>query len=221
MGKTINFEMNENKYEVFIPSYSDFGTDIENAVEYFTLLGTFCMTPTDAIVAIEDAGVDFETVTNFDLFMMMLKSGMSDKLFRFTVKVNGIAFDGFEPHEDTTTKELVLFNPETGVAIYENAFDKIFNILVDEFGFDLKPVKFKSDDAKKYYIAKQRRYIEKQRRETKKEKSFMNIIDEYMFSLNKQKKFIDDISKMPISEVCNTESFREFLRDYYNGEDEI
>lgn len=90
--------------------------------KYFHMVHTLTSIPSDMISALWDAGIDWETISDFDFFCFMVKN--------LTPDISSIAFGEFDfsalkPYLNNDTEQTVLLNPETGAILDELAFLKI------------------------------------------------------------------------------------------------
>lgn len=139
MGKIIDFELNENKYEIFIPSCKEliqWGKDnnFDNPeAKYYESMSTFVSSPYDLIAQLDDAGIDCESITCFDLFTMFCGANLIDEFLKLTIKINGNDFKEYELMKNTENEEIILYNYEYEQQFNAEAFNKIFDIICEEF----------------------------------------------------------------------------------------
>lgn len=94
--------------------------------KYFSFIHTFTATPTDMKYQLHKVGVDWNEISDYDLFLLLYKG--------FDQSVSGIIFGNlnfadFDVYKDPENEEIFLYNPDTGVrfdrSIYEIATDYI------------------------------------------------------------------------------------------------
>ena len=69
--KVSDYKIND-KISVHVPTVDeifDFGD-----MKYYSIIQTLIATPFDLMVELDDIGIDYETITNFQLFMLMMES---------------------------------------------------------------------------------------------------------------------------------------------------
>lgn len=222
MSKTISFDYNEDKYDIFIPSYSDLielhkDKNIKEVEEYYyNLLGSFYITPTNFAVGLDDAGIDFTSITNFELFCAVIKQNeQTNNFLELTISVNGNKFRDYDVYEDKITKEIVLYNLEYEHKFTEDIYNKIFDIITNEFNIKNEDVEFISEDAKKLWLENERR---KQHKHRNKKENIRNIINDLMELQNNIKITLD----MPISEFYKCDFIKDFAKYlYYKNKKEV
>lgn len=90
------------------------GEIYENEESYYNAVFSIIATPYDMMVQLEDAGIDFAKINDFDLFLLLYK-----QLQNMDVSMIFGAFNlsGFYIVQNTENGEYMLHNPDTGVKI--------------------------------------------------------------------------------------------------------
>lgn len=118
---------------ILIPKVSEV---IEHEAEYYSLVSTLTAMPIDLMVELDDAGIDFTAISEYELFLLMFsgvaKSDSSKLIF------GDLDLSKFRLAENNNNKEPVLVDTENDIVIdkliyYEisNALRKIHNIKKD------------------------------------------------------------------------------------------
>ena len=68
-----------DKLTVHIPLISEIRESIEDEIAYYTLISNFIRTPCDLMVELDDIGVDYTKVSEYDLFIMLFLSLLENK----------------------------------------------------------------------------------------------------------------------------------------------
>lgn len=164
---------------------ADFGEEI-----YMSMVFAICATPSDYMVALNDIGVDFEEITDFDLFIALHQM--------FTPKETSILFGNLDlsayiPAVRNEDCSQILKHPDTGsvidVAIYMQIVDYIRRIN----GLSKNVVKPGNAHAKEYLIKRERQKLKWQ----------------------KNKKF-ESVLQPLISAMCNCEQFKFSYADVWD-----
>ena len=94
--------------------------------KYFSFIYNFVATPTDMKYQLSLIGVDWNTISDYELFLLIYKT--FDKSSSALV-FGDLDFQAFTPYQNKDNDEVILYNPQTGVkfdrSIYEIAVDYI------------------------------------------------------------------------------------------------
>ena len=80
-----------------------------NEAEYFSMAQTLCATPSSMKVALDDMGLDYMKVDDFQLFMMLCQSLTPDKT---SPLLGDLDLTKFKPYSMNDADEVVLANGE-------------------------------------------------------------------------------------------------------------
>lgn len=169
-----------DKLTVHIPLVSELRTSYETEIGYYSLLSIFTKTPCDAMVELDDMGMDYTTIKEYELFIMLFASLLSD---RNNVKYWNMIF----PYIDVNDLNVVIFNGEYVVVdknneiiinsnIYMSLADLLRQITFSEK--NMEHYKVPEVETRKYIISRQRekqkRALERQLRNGKKSSSALD-----------------------------------------------
>lgn len=101
--------------------------------QYFDFVQSFCSTPSDLTWQLDEMGIDFTTVDEFDLFSQILING-------FTIEVSSILFGNinFQNYKLMTSQDLqepVLYDPETDSQIDKLTYQTMVSNIRKMHGF--------------------------------------------------------------------------------------
>lgn len=68
-----------DKLTVHIPLISEIRESVEDEIAYYTLISNFIRTPCDLMVELDDAGIDYTKISEYDLFIMLFLSLLENK----------------------------------------------------------------------------------------------------------------------------------------------
>lgn len=222
------------KIKLNIPTVGDILDDEEN---YYYMVNTVVRSPYSAMVELDDIGIDFTTITPFELFLMSARSFFSDDLSY----IFGDTFSGlYETLNDPDIPDHVKYedilvigsNEENGeLGIY----DSIDDIYIDKFIYEqiadgIRKINIMKKDnrrpgneaAKNYLIQKERRY--KRRHAKDKNDPYLETL--VVALVNKQEFPYDYESVMDLSiynfqrsleQIQHTVSFDKVMIGVYAG----
>lgn len=129
------------------------GQILDNEDLYNDIVCAFTAMPIDFMVQLDDAGIDFTTISEYDLFIML-----SEELKKvdtgFVLK--DIDLKEFELCVNNQTKKLVLYNPKSGIEIGRKEHSQIASVLRKINHLEKDRRKPANDDAKKYMLERMR-----------------------------------------------------------------
>lgn len=103
-----------DKISVHIPSVQeiyDFGEQ-----KYYSIIQSLTATPYDLMVELDDIGIDFETINDYQLFMLMFGSIATNE-DNTSILFGDLDLTLFREAENRNTKEHVLLDQEHGIVI--------------------------------------------------------------------------------------------------------
>lgn len=125
--------------------------------DYFVTLANFCSTPSDHKVELDDVGLDYSKIEDFEFFRMQYKVFDNEKSKKSLELLFG-SFDitKFTPMTRTTIGDLVLVNDNGD--IFDNAvYIRVMSILRERHGFARRCDKPGNEHTRLYLIEKERR----------------------------------------------------------------
>lgn len=157
-----------NKISVHIPTVDeifDFGDQ-----KYYNMVQSLTSTPFDLMVELDDIGIDYETLTDYQMFILMIQS------IAFNEQDTSILFGdldlcNFKEAEDTTNGEHILWDEENDIKIDQLVALEICNAIRKIHFWEAPIGKAGNAEAKRYLIERNR--LKKKRFAKKPYKSFL------------------------------------------------
>lgn len=165
-----NYRIND-KISVHVPTVDeifDFGEQ-----KYYGIMQSLVSTPFDLMVELDDIGIDYETISNYKLFLLMfnsIKYSESDTSIIFP----NLDLSNFKEATNTKNGEYVLYDNVNDVVIDEMIALDICNAIRSIHFWEVPLGKAGNKEAKEYLI--QRKRIKKKRAAKQPYKSFLNNI---------------------------------------------
>jgi hypothetical protein len=124
---------------------------------YYSLVHTICAIPSDMKSQLDDMGLDYEQIEDFQLFMMLVPTLSQEST---SILFGDIDFTQLKIIQHPQNGEIVLTNRETGLVIDVLIYERIVNYLRQVHGLKKKVEKAKNARTKKILIEEDRRNIE-------------------------------------------------------------
>lgn len=184
---------------------------------YYSMLQTITAIPSEMKSQLWDMGLDWTTITDFQLFMMLAPTLPQSKTY---ILFGDFDFQAMRPFENRKNDTVVLLNPDTGAVIDELAYGKISSYLCSAHNLTKKVEKAANEYTKKFMIEEDR---QKQQYNQKQEyKSFLRPLVSAVkcrmgYTLDYVKnmglyEFMDDLSRLQV--IVNTDAL---LKGMYSG----
>lgn len=142
--------------------------------KYYNMVQSLTSTPFDLMVELDDIGIDYETITDYQLFVLMMLSIAYDEKDT-SILFGGLDLRKFKEAEDTTNGEHILWDEENDIKIDQMVALDICNAIRKMHFWEAPIGKAGNTEAKRYLIERNR--IKKKRLAKKPYKSFLeNII---------------------------------------------
>ena len=139
---------------------------MEDEDSYTSVVTAITSTPADFMVQLDDAGIDFTSITPFELFLMLFeKLKTSDTSLVF----GDLDLSKFKISINRESKQIVLRDEENGITIDKAIHDKVGRILRKINHLEKNNRKPGNEEAKKYMIERAR--IKQQRAARRKRPS--------------------------------------------------
>lgn len=201
------YSVNE-RIHVIIPTVGDI---LENEDDYYGMVTAFTAMPIDLMVQLDDLGINFDEITDYDLFLLLfngLKSSDSSLIFR------DLEISEFNIVQDPETGDMFLKNAKDGYVIDRSMYNQISAVLRKMHHIEKNRRKPANDDAKKYMLQRAR---EKQKR-NKNRKSDSQIESLIVALVNAPEFKYDFESVLNLTIYQFNESVRQIIKrvDYNN-----
>ena len=168
--KVSDYKIND-KISVHVPTVDeifDFGD-----MKYYSIIQTLIATPFDLMVELDDIGIDYETITNFQLFMLMMESIIANE-DDTSILFGGLNLKNFQEAVNCKNNEKVLWDKENDIVIDQMIALEICNTIRKIHFWEAPVGQAGNAEAKRYLIERNRR--KKQRLAKKPYKSFLENI---------------------------------------------
>ena len=168
LGSDIKIANGITLYQPTIGEIADY-----NESEYFSMAQTLAATPSSMKVALDDMGLDYMKIEDFQLFMMLCQSLTLDKT---KLLFGDLDLTKFKPHSVGETEEVVLTNGEIGedgqpIIINEIIYEVLVTYIRKMHGFKKQVDKAGNAITRKVLIDEDRKNAE--RNKGKPYKSFL------------------------------------------------
>lgn len=162
-----DYEIND-KIAVHVPTVNeifDFGDQ-----KYYSIVQSLISTPFDLMVELDDIGIDFETITNYQLFMLMLESIAANESDT-SILFGSLNLKDFREADNLKTGERILWNKKDDIIIDRMIALEICNVIRKIHFWEAPIGQAGNAEAKRYLIERNR--LKKQRLAKKPYKSFL------------------------------------------------
>lgn len=173
------YEINEH-IKIIIPTV---GQIINNEDDYYGIISLLTAMPIDLICELDDMGVDFSTINEWDLFLMIfggLKTQDTSLVFE------GLDLSRFEPMVNQQNGNLVLRDDEKDITIDRAIYSYIADVLRKIHHLEKNRRKPGNEEAKKYMIerAKIKRNRKKRKENSQLESLIVAMVNTEQFKYN-------------------------------------
>ncbi len=148
-----------DKIQIVIPTVEQV---LDNEADYYGLVSALTAMPIDMMVQLDDAGIDFTTIDEFQLFQLMF---MSIQKMDVSLIFGDLDISNFELVVNPVNQELMFYDEESEIAIDKAIYEDIANTLRKINHLEKNLRKPGNEEAKDYLIDRERR---KQRRRKNK-----------------------------------------------------
>ena len=151
-----------DKIKIHVPTIKEI---LDNASEYYSEVSVFTSVPIDLMVQLDDAGIDFREVSEYDLFCSLFVQLM-DKEESILLKGFNISTLSVEKNEDNG--DVYFYDKENDSVLDKGIYFLIADVVRKINGLKKNTKKPANDDAMKYMIERARK---KQKRALRKKKN--------------------------------------------------
>lgn len=206
-----NFRINDY-ITVFNPELEEialFGED-----NYWHLLHLLTRKPYDVAVELDEQGIDYQSIDEYDLFFMIAGKIPVEKS---CILLGKLALTDYIQKLNPENEQLILYNPKDDTVIDRALYYKMLKYLryihfiSDKIEYDVG-----NGMAKKFFLDRMRRKKEKRRKDTELgrggQESQLYTMSSYLINNHNFKYDYDSIKKIKLSQLY--EFFYRILRDY-------
>lgn len=165
--KVRNYKVND-KISVHVPTVDeifDFGDQ-----KYYSIVQTLVATPFDLMVELDDIGIDYETITDYQLFILMMES-IAVNEDDTSILFGDLNLKGFQEAVNPQNGEKVLWSKDNDIVIDQMIALEICNAIRKIHFWEAPIGRAGNAEAKRYLIERKRKT--KQRLAKKPYKSFL------------------------------------------------
>lgn len=160
------------------------GEILEDEYTYYDIVSAFTAVPFQYMVQLDDIGIDYTEITEYQLFMMLFPMYAKTDLSILFGDLKTSDFDIYTNKEDDSQ---VIYSPSNDIMINELVYNDIANILRKINLFEKVKSKPGNESAKKYMLERERK---RQKRHSKKklepylENLVISLVNTSEFSYN-------------------------------------
>ena len=194
--------------KIVIPSV---GEIFDNEDDYYSVITVLTAMPIDFMVLLDDIGIDYTEINEYDLFLKMfwsLKKQDTHLIF------GDLQLDNFEIYTDYTSKENVLYDAKNDIVINKAIHAQIAEVLRKIHHLKKNQRKPANKEAKEYMLKRAR--IKAKRNQTRKQESQLEPLIVAMVNTEQYKYNFDETRNLSIYQF--NESVRQIVKkvDYDN-----
>lgn len=149
-----SIRINDN-IEVRIPTVREV---LENDDQYYGMVSSLVATPFDMMVQLDDIGIDFTEINDYELFLIVFNSLRSQDT---SLLFGDLDLSGFEPAINDENGQVVLLDQSTGIVIDKSIHFQIANALRQIHHLERNRRKAGNVEAKKYLIDRTRKKMQR------------------------------------------------------------
>lgn len=157
--------------KIKIPTLGEVMRDEDN---YNSIVSLLVATPLDMMVQLDDIGVDFTTLNDWELFYRYLYKGLLDR--DVSLVFGDLNLNDFELLKNKENGEIVLANLYTGAVIDRSIHYQIAKFLRDIMGIEKSNKKPGNEEARKYMIERARKKQKRAKQNAKHHSQFESFI---------------------------------------------
>ena len=144
--------------EIMIPTVSDV---MENENKYYGHVSLLTASPYDMMVQLDDIGIDFTTIDDYQLFLIVFQSLREQDT---SLIFGDLDLSMFEMAINEETEDIILLNTETGAVIDKATYEMITSALRKIHHLEKNIKKPGNEEAKAFLIERARKKLQRQRR---------------------------------------------------------
>ena len=137
---------------------ADFGEE-----RYFQIVTSICGTPSDFMVALDDMGIRYEEITDFQLFVMLTRNLTPDDT---RILLGDLNLSAYEPQFNPQDEQIRLYNAETQSVIDNAVYQQMIGFVRQMHNLTRKVVKTTTEHDREYMLSKERRAARYARRQS-------------------------------------------------------
>lgn len=196
------------------------GEVVDNEDAYFEVVCSIIATPYDMMVQLDDIGIDFTKINDFDLFCLTFPHLQT---LDTSLVFGDLDFSKFQSTISKQNGNIVWLNPETGAAIDIAIHNQIAAFLRTMLRIDRKVKRPGNEEARKYMIERAR---VKQKRQRRRQTKKSNLEDQIVALVNTPEFKYDFVTMRELTiyqfyaslfQVCHKIKYDNTMVGYYAG----
>ena len=144
--------------EVVIPTVEEV---LEDEEQYYGIVSSIVSTPFDAMVWLDEVGIDFTKIDDYDLFLIMFQAIRDQDT---SLIFGDLDLSQFQPAISEDDQTCVLLNPDTGAVIDKVVYRHIAQALRKIHHLERNRKKAGNEEARKYLLDRARTKLKRNRR---------------------------------------------------------
>lgn len=234
LGKQ-NYKL-DNNLIIHIPTVGEIrriDNDFNYEIEYFNLTKLFTSTPCDLMVELDDIGVDYTKVSEYELFLMLFSSILSNRKCpkAWDLIFENLDFYNINPKFATIDNNLCVCNNKGNVIFNEEIYRKLSNLIREIINADKNMENYNVPVAatRKYIIERQRlknkRKLQNQKNihESELDSIILYLVNDNNFKYNFNT--VNEISiydlYMSFTQICKNAEISGLTTGIYSGNVDI
>lgn len=146
---------------------------LEHEDDYYGMVHMITATPYDMMVQLDDLGIDFTTINDYELFLILFNGlQLSDTSLIF----GDLDISNFKPMVNPKNNLVVLRDSKTGIIIDRAIYEQICKCLRTINFIEKNTKKPGNQDAKEYLIKRMRAKMKRRQRKKNEESQLENLI---------------------------------------------
>jgi hypothetical protein len=181
-----------DRISVRIPTVSEV---LEREPEYYGLVSLITSTPYDMMVQLDDIGIDFTKINDYDMFVLLFNSVRSHDT---AILFGDLDLSGFAPSVNPQNNMVILRDEKSGAVIDRGIHDLICKALRSMNSLERNHKTYGNEDGRQYMIQRAR---EKLKRRMQRAKTESSNLEELIVALVNTEQFsygFEDVLRMSI-----------------------
>lgn len=147
------YDIND-KIKIYIPTV---GEVIDNEDAYYSLVSMCVSMPIDYMVKLDDMGIDFTEITDYDLFIILFQHIAQSRTENTRLVFGNMDLSKFKLAKNEDSGDVVLYNPDTDTVIDRIVYSKISSLMLKISGLSKDKRTPANEEAKRYMIERERK----------------------------------------------------------------
>lgn len=185
-------------------------TDENGEENYFSLINLFIVRPYEMMDILYDSGIDYEEMTEYELFISLFRSGKYDEFLKLL-----IGDLNFTVCAKTDTNEIVLYDSINDVMIDEKTYYQIREFIIKIHHIHLKEIYKAGNETIKKFRINQKRKERKKHQNEKFQSQLLNLVTAITVGTNGSVTFFN-VWDMPIYPAFTALNTTLKLQNYSN-----